>query len=440
VHVGDTIRIGETILGLEPQVASAAAGDFIIPAAVPTAEPAGRVAASVDARSTDGEAFVQTATAEATRRLGLLYDVLFQCATATQLDTLLPTVVERLVEIIPGAARGALLLRDRTNNTLLLKAFHSAQGPVVSETLARRAMREGIGFIWQRHEADDFGQSIAHYRIEAAMYAPLLWQGVPLGVMCVDNPSDAATFAADDLRLLTTVAHYLAMALANEQLQEALRRESALKAILMRQFSPQIAEQLLSQGMVQLSGERSEVTILCSDIRGFTNLTKDMEPIDVVEMLNDYYNRLIPVVFAHHGSVHKYIGDAILTVFGSPKKDPDQHLNALRAGLAMQQEIIDLNMSRAAKGRVTCQIGIGVHCGEVLQGYIGAVDQVDYTVIGEAVNRATRYCDGAPGGEVLISPQIYQWVWKMVEVEPTTIIAKHEGSFPAFRLLSIKDS
>jgi len=464
LQIGDTLQIGETILRVEvpldvaPDATAApetgtpelplerqrvvtrtTQREFVIPSAVPTAEPAGKVALALDARAAHGDTFAETATTDATRRLALLYEMLFQCATSTQLDTHLSTIVERLVDVIPAAARGALLLRGRDNDALLLKAYRSAEGPVVSETLARRAMREGIGFIWQRSEEEDYGQSIAHYRIEAGMYAPLLWQGTTLGVICVDNPSNFAPFGTEDLRLLVTVAHFLSMALANLQLQEDLRRESALKATLLRQFSPQIAEQILTQGAVQLSGERSEVTILCSDIRGFTNLTKDMEPIDIVEMLNDYFGRIIPNIFVHHGYVDKYIGDAILAVFGTPKKDPEQHLNALRAALGMQAEMAKLSTARAAKGKVTCNIGIGVHSGEVLCGYIGTVDQVNYTVIGEVVNRAVRYCDGARGGEVLISPQVYQWVWKTAEVEPTTITAKHEGDFPAFRLMRLKE-
>jgi adenylate cyclase len=412
------------------------------------AEHEGRITISLEAADLGNGSSVRPAAlstarnnqdGEASLRLALLYELLLQCGTATKLDNLLQVIIERLVESIPAASRGALLLRGRDSDTLLLKAFRSAQGPVVSEKLARRAMREGIGFVWKRGN-EHAGGSIAHFRIESGMYAPLMWQGEALGVLCVDSPQSAVEFSSDDLRLLITVSHYLAMALANEQLQEELRRESAIKANLLRQFSPQIAEQLLTHGTLQLSGERSEVTILCSDIRGFTNLTKNMEPIDVVELLNDYFSRLIPIIFAHGGTIDKYIGDAILAVFGSPKKDPQQHENALRAALGMQAEMLKSNQARDAKGKVICNIGIGVHSGEVLHGFVGAVDRMELTVIGDAVNRATRFCDGARGGEVIISPQLYQWVWKMAEVEPTTVNTKHGESFPAFRLMNMKDT
>lgn len=370
-------------------------------------------------------------------QLRMLHEVLAQCSGNGRLDDALQSLIERLVSDIPAAARGALLLRGREGDTLLLRAFHSAHGPVVSETLARRAMDEGIGFIYSRGDETP-GASIAHFRIETGMYAPLMWQGKALGVLCVDNPQSTVEFHESDLRLLVTAAQMLALTLANENLQEALRRESAIKANLLRQFSPQIAEQLLTHGTLQLSGERSEVTILCSDIRGFTQLTQNMEPIEVVEMLNDYFSRLIPIIFAHGGTVDKYIGDAILAVFGSPKKDAQQHENAVRAALGMQAEMVKSNVARAAKGRAVCEIGIGVHSGEVLHGFIGAADRMELTIIGDAVNRATRFCDGARGGQIVISPQLYQWVWKIAQIEPITVNTKHGESLTAFRLLDME--
>ena len=438
IKSGDRIQIGETVL----QIDFASTPSAIRPAVqmLSVVELGGEVASELAVSQAQSGALLQEASADIMSRLGLLFDLILQCGNAKQLDEVLQQMVNRLVEMIPGATRGALLLHGRESDTMLLKAFSSAQGPVVSETLARRAMQNGTGFIWKSAGSGNDGGSLARYQVECAMYAPLMWQGTPLGVMCVDNPIESEVFTSNDLRLLMTASHFLGLALANQQLQEELRRESSIKAKLLRQFSPQIAEQLLAHGTTQLSGERSEVTILCLDIRGFTVLTKDMKPVDVVELLNDYFNRLTPIILAHNGTIDKYIGDAILAVYGSPKADPDQHLNALRAALDMQTEMEKSNRARAAKGKATCQIGIGVHCGEVLHGNIGAVDQVSYTIIGEAVNRATRYGDCAAGGTILLSPQVYQWVWKQVEVEPATIETKHEGSLPAFRLVSIKES
>ena len=121
-------------------------------------------------------------------------------------------------------------------------------------------------------------------------------------------------------------------------------------------------------------------------------------------------------------------------MFGSLEADAQQHKHALQAAWEMLSAVSELNAERQAQGQVTCDIGIGIHCGEVLHGFIGAAEQVEFTVIGDAVNRASRYCDGAKAGEVLISPDVYQRVWEMVNEERTMTETKHEGNFTAYRI------
>ncbi|HEX8234899.1 MAG TPA: adenylate/guanylate cyclase domain-containing protein [Abditibacteriaceae bacterium] len=448
VSSGSRICVGETQLLLrDVPFCEDDLPEFPSLPAMPEAAPPGEIARVLDA-NVSTHVLIEAATGrageadEGTCRLAMLYELLAKVGAVTQADVVPQIIVEWLLEAIPQAAHGSLLLRNGENDALLLKAYRSPDGPVVSETLARRAMQEKIGFIWQRSDETEVGASIAQHRLEAGMYAPLLWRGVALGAICVSSSVERAhgqaAFSEDDLRLLLMVAHYAAMSLSNQMLQEELRRESAIKANLLRQFSPSVAEQFLSRGSLQLSGERSEVTILYSDIRGFTNLSRNMEPIEVVEMLNDYFNRLIPIIFAHGGTVDKYIGDAILAVFGSPKPDAQQHENAVRAAMDMQDGMRKLNERRAAQGKTTCEIGIGVDAGEVLHGFIGVLDRMEYTVIGDAVNCAARLCDGARGGEVLISPQVYQWVWKIVEATSVNVKAKHEGALPGFRVKGVK--
>lgn len=383
-------------------------------------------------------------------RLGRLYPSLMRLEDDDRLDERLRDLVTQVVHVIPAAQRAALLLKARDSDALLLTAFHGEGGPAVSESLARRALEEGAGFIWDG-EVDEAaeaptrpGASIAHFAIGRAMVMPLHAAGEALGVLCLDDGgldlhgAQRQHFTRDDLVVLQAVAQHVAMTLSNRRLREALRHESSLKANLLRQFSPQFREQLLHPGGLKLSGERSEVTILVSDIRGFESITRQMEPIAVVEMLNDYFSRLSPLIWANNGSIDKYIGDSILAVFGSPQKDPDQHENALRAALEMQQEMERSNAARLRKGKVTCEMGIGVHCGEVLHGFIGVVDQLNLTVIGDAVNRATRYCDAARGGEIMISPQVHQWVWKSVRAEPASFVTKHGETLSAFRLQELR--
>ena len=133
------------------------------------------------------------------------------------------------------------------------------------------------------------------------------------------------------------------------------------------------------------------------------------------------------------------MGDAILAVFGSPEADPDQHEKAVRAALAMQESIQTTNLRRAGRNLPTCDIGIGIHSGEVLHGFIGTAERLEFTVIGEAVNRASRYCSGAGRSEIVISPEVFEHVFRLVQAEKTTIPTKHEGDFIAYRVRQLKD-
>jgi len=437
LHPGDTVRIGDTILRVQIPLEGTADHATPLALAAPTRPPL-EIAAALDA-SLPPSMTVETPTPEMARRLALLYELPFHFAAEKGLDRLLQTIVERLVEVIPDAARGAVLLRDHGTDTLLLKAYVSPGQPAVSETLARRAMAEGKGFIWRRREGTEVGVTILQNRIETGMYAPLLWQGEALGVICVDNPERDSTFTDGDWRLMLAVAQYATMALSNHQLQEKLHRESEIKTTLLRQFSPKVAERLMGQhGRQRLASQRGEVTILCSDIRGFTRLSQGMGPDDVVEMLNAYLAQLTPVLFKYDGTVDKYAGDSILAIFGSPEPDPKHVEKAVQAAVEMQAAMGTLNAVRKARGQITFGIGIGVHCGDVVHGFIGPPERRDFTVIGDAVNRASRYCDGAKAGEVLISPAVHSRVWKVVQAEPTTILTKHEGALPAFRVTGLQ--
>ena len=373
--------------------------------------------------------------------LSLLYELPLRFGEETELDTLFQTIIERLVAIIPAASRGALLLEDSESGGLLLKAHVPAGLPSVSMTLASRAMARREGFIWR--EGIDPSKSQFLNRIKAGMYVPLMWKGRALGAACVDNSDDGTLFTAEDLRLMLAVAHYAAMAAMQTQLQNDLRRNAALLGRLLTNFSPSIRNKLLSRaahGRLRPGGEKSEVVILVSDIRGFTLLSSGMDTDDVVDLLNDYFSALTDAIFQHDGTIDKITGDAILAVFGCPEPDSMRHEKAVRAALAMQSAMTEVSEQRKRRGQVTCAIGIGVHCGEVLHGFIGSNDRMELTIIGEAANWTARYCDGAAGGEILISPALHQRLWRYVDTELTAIETKHEGTLTAYRLKGIKSA
>ena len=373
--------------------------------------------------------------------LTLLYQLPLQFSEQNDFGILLQTITERLVEIIPGASRGALLLQDPVTGELLLKAHVPVGQPSISMTLATRTMARRRGFIWR--DSSDPSQSQILNRMKTGMYVPLIWKDRVLGVACVDNEQTKTIFSMDDLRLMLAVAHYAAMAAAQNQLQDELRRNSVLLGRLLTNFSPNLRETLVSRaahGRLRLGGERSEVVILESDIRRFTQLTSGMDSDDVMDLLNDYFSALIDAIFKHDGTVDKINGDAILAVFGSPEPDSLRHEKAVRAALAMQSAMTEVSEVRRRRRQVTCTIGIGVHCGEVLHGFIGSNDRMQLTVIGDVANWTARYCAGAAGGEILISPALYQHLWRYIDAELIRIETKHEGLLSAYRLTGVKNA
>ncbi|HEV3206395.1 MAG TPA: adenylate/guanylate cyclase domain-containing protein [Terriglobales bacterium] len=447
LQVKDVIQVGETTLRIEALESPAALVEtnyLESGAALPVQDKASAVNVSIT-HNVDATKVqlgpVQGAEDETARRLRLICDLPLKFSSKANLEALLPAVVESLCELFPKGESWALVLREANTDKLLLKAYNSARQPYLSETLARRAMTEQKGFIWQRNVAQDVSRSIMQAAIDLGMYAPLLWQDEVMGVICGGALSSLTTFTEQDLRLLVVVAQYASMAVATHRLQAALKKEWTAKANLMRQFSPKVAERLMvNRGRLRLGGERSEVTILNADIRGFTNLARGMEPDDVVQLLNDYFAAAVPVLFARNGTIDKYIGDAILAVFGSPESDPDQHQNAVLAAGEIQVAVNKLNEARQRRGEACPQFGIGIHCGEVVHGFVGTADRMEFTVIGDVVNRTARYCAAAAGGDVLISPEMYERVWRVADTERVTIKTKHEGDFVAYRVKGTKET
>lgn len=384
---------------------------------------------------------VSSLTGNATARLRLLYDLPLQFAAEKDIRALYSLILSRVVDLIPGALRGALLIFEPASGKLALRASIPEDNPPISRTLIKRTIADGDGFIWSSEQEQDLSQSMMSIGTQTGMYVPLLWQGSPMGVLCVDNPQRKSAFGREDLQFMLAVAHYAAAAVANQHLQQDLAQNSRIMEHLLANFSPKLRSKLLEkakEGRLQPGGEKSDVTILISDLRGFTRTSAHLPAEAVVEMLNDYFSALVEVIFQHDGTIDKFMGDAILAVFGSPEKDPEHAIKAVRAAMSMEQAMTLVNIRRQKAGLPYCELGVGLHTGEVLHGFIGAEERLEFTVIGDTVNKASRYCDAAKGRTIILSPELYSVVKDKVIAQEVTVATKHEGDLPAYLMSELK--
>ena len=173
------------------------------------------------------------------------------------------------------------------------------------------------------------------------------------------------------------------------RMTEGLAERDKVRDLLDKNVSPEIAAQLMRDGAV-LGGEEREVTILFADLRGFTALSENLSPPELIELLNDYLERMSAEIERHGGVIDKFIGDAIMAVFGAPLKQEGDADNALRSALAMEQALAKLNLELETSGRPKLGIGIGINTARVIAGNIGSHRRLNYSVIGDGVNVAAR--------------------------------------------------
>jgi class 3 adenylate cyclase len=183
----------------------------------------------------------------------------------------------------------------------------------------------------------------------------------------------------------------------------ALHGESVAKERLGRFFAPEVVARVEAAPELALGAVEREVTVLFSDISGFTRMSSGMTPGEVVRLLNDYFPGMVEIVFRHGGTLEKYIGDALLAIWGAPVAMPDHADRALRAALEMQLAVREMNARWTAEGRPPIDVHIGLNSGRVAAGHIGTERYLQYACIGDTTNVSSRVCSAAEAREVVIS-------------------------------------
>ena len=227
------------------------------------------------------------------------------------------------------------------------------------------------------------------------------------------------------------------------QMTDELREKEKMKDSFGKAVSEEVVEVMMS-GDLFLGGEEKSVSMLFSDIRGFTKMSSSLSPTEIMEMLNEYFTRMEYIVRKNLGIIDKYVGDEIMAIFGAIDPTQDHEENACRTAIEMMIELEKLNKERKIQGKGALRIGIGINSGSVNAGMLGSVNRMNYTVIGDTVNMASRLCDaGGAGGfaPIVISEYTYEKVRDLVKVRSGHSIAVKGKDLPVkiYELLGIID-
>ena len=359
------------------------------------------------------------------RKLSLLLDIFQKLAGELDLDRLLGTVVDVTFEVM-NVDRVSILLRNETSGELVPRISRSrlGEGEVqhVPRSIAQKVVAEQVAVLSHDAATDSRfkGQSIMMQSVRSAMCSPLMASpNRVLGLLYVDSVTAVNSFTDEDLQFLVAFSGLAAIGIKNSRYAEQIRREAMVRSNFERYFAPNVAAAIAQQdAAIKLGGDKRPITILFSDIRGFTTMSETMGPDAIARLLTDYFTEMVDIVFEHGGTLDKFIGDAIMALWGAPMAMPGDPDRAIDAALAMHRSIEMLNARWRAAGKPELGVGIGLNYGEVFAGNIGSHRRLEYTVIGDPVNVAARLCAQAGPGEILVSDSLRQMVQSAVQFEP----------------------
>jgi len=379
----------------------------------------------------------------------------------TDLDTVLQLTMDMALRAL-GADCGFILLRETERPgasgggtpqpierlvTRLSRNMGDIKG--FSTSIAEKVVAEAKPVLTMDAQIDPRfkqAQSIAQ-AVRSVMCVPLRNKEFSaIGAIYVEGRPGNPMFSERGVEFLSGFAGSSAISIENAQLIQRHAQEEQQRKLLSRYFSEQVIAEIVTHGQVQMGGAAREITVLFTDIRGFTSLLERLEPSAAVEMLNDYFTELVEEVLTEGGTLDKFTGDGVMAFWGAPTQQPDQALRAVRASLRMQARMQPMlerwarekrSFVAEARGLST---GIGIHTGMAVAGTIGSPKRLEYTAIGDAVNLAARVQAIAQGGEVLVTQATLEKISGKVKYEalPPAQIRGKAALVPIFRITSLK--
>jgi len=341
------------------------------------------------------------------REITLLYNITDKMAECLELKDIASLIIDEARRLITATSASIMLLKDGVLEII------SAYGP---ESTPKTTLRQGEGIAGDvvttgtaeiiNDVLSDARFTNGHNKISSLICAPLKIKDRIIGVFNMSSKIPH-NYNSNDLKFMCILASQAASAMENAILYENKMKTEHMKAHLQRYVSPQIVSTIMedTEG-ISLNPSKRNISILFSDIRNFSATCEKLAPEEIVKYLNEYFTQMVKIIFEHHGTINKFVGDMIVAFFGAPSCSNEKNeIKAIKSAIEMQQRLRRIDMSWIKDNFHT---GIGITTGDVVVGNIGSPQHMDYTAIGDVVNIADRLQSLAEGGEILVEQNVYE--------------------------------
>ncbi len=378
----------------------------------------------------------QDDTQRAVDKLKILLEVSKQLSTPEEPHQLLEKILDLLLTIMDVDRAAILIVNEATgqleHTTVKSRSGIAHDSQFFSKRITDLVRTKGEALLTTDASLDkrlNSSESILRQSIHASMCVPLKPREEVIGVLYVDNLSMSDIYSDEDMEFLTALGNQAAIAIDNSQLYKKTQQDAVLRGKLERFFPQTVSRKLREEGHLEIV--ETEVTALFADICGFTKMSSTMEPRQVIEMLNEYFKVIVEeIVFPYEGTLEKYIGDALLAVWGAPYRKDDDTQRAVRAAMEMQWAVRRLNRDWIQRGKQPIQVHIGINTGKVAAGNIGSEQLIQYASIGDTTNVTSRICSAATAEEILISQSTFDklggWNLPVEKLEPVWVKGKEQ--------------
>jgi adenylate cyclase len=345
------------------------------------------------------------------KRLAFLYSFGQKIGSILDIRELFKHIIKEIFELFIAADRALVFLLKDGEMTPEIFMKDGKEYPIeeatYSKTIVSMATNEKQGFIasdlGSGHDIDR-SKSIVMLNLQCTMIVPFVVDNELFGLLQLDSTKKINAFTEEDLKMLSGISNQVAVNIKNKQLILEMNNQEKIRGSLERYLGPKMVSHLIDNKInLDQQGEERLVSILFSDIRGFTPLSERLKPAQVIEILTIYFSRMTQVIFKYDGFIDKFIGDAIFCIFGIPLFQDNHAELAVKAGIEMQRELAKINEEIFNKMDIQLNVGIGINTGNVVYGNIASMERPEVTILGDSVNTSERLCSLAKGGQVLIS-------------------------------------